>query len=98
MRTNEIYRAMRERDGDEALATDALAGRYKLTEALHTACKELEFGGLVGGITKARMAQMIAEERVRIEALTAALGIKEQIADARARYLERLEQRYGDQP
>lgn len=98
MKTNELYRAIAARDGAEAMVTEALHGRQELSKVLHTACKELEFGGPVGGITKARMAQMIAEERVKIEALTAVLGIKDQITEARARYLERLEQRYGDRP
>lgn len=90
VRTNEIYRAMRERDGDEALATDALAGRYKLTEALHTVCTELAYGGSTGEETKERLARMIAEERIRMEVLVSALGIKDMISESRAGFLQRM--------
>lgn len=90
MKTNQIYRAMRERDGDEALATDALAGRFKLTGALHTVCTELASGGSTGEETKERLARLIAEERIRMEVLVAALGIKGMISEARAGFLQRM--------
>lgn len=91
--TDELYRKRKKQEGVEEIVVDAIHHRQDLGKTLQITARLLEEypGERLPQELKRELAEEIAREKVRMESIIAATGIKQLVQEARAARLRELE-------
>lgn len=99
MKTNEGYRAMRDKIGVEGLITECIHHRQELIEVLHRVAKRLADGRSVDGVMRGELAAAVSAGKIWEEAVCYSLHLSGDLTVAKpiemARILEEVLGREG---